>query len=128
MRYNTSVALATKLKKYAEAHRRLAASLAQIGFTWPGTIQARKLRCGKSQCSCRSDPDSLHGPYYYWTTKVRNKTVSKMLTEPEVKTLQAWIENRRKLEKTLKQMKKLSQQTAAILFKDKTIVNKLVTS
>ena len=118
--------LAQKLRKYAETHQMLAASLAQIGFTWPGTIQARKLKCGKLQCSCQSDPQSLHGPYYYWTTKIKNKTVSKMLTEPEVQTLKGWIENRRKLEKTLKQMKKISQQTAAILFKDKTLVNKLL--
>ena len=126
MSYNQTMSAAKKLKNYTETHGMLAASLAQIGFTWPGTIQARKLKCGKAKCSCQSESRSLHGPYFYWTTKIKNKTVSKMLSQSEVDTLRIWIENRRKLEKTLKQMKKLSQKTAAILFKDKTLANKLL--
>jgi hypothetical protein len=127
-RYNRVIMSVKKLEAYAETHRILAASLAEIGFTWPGTIQARKLKCGKAQCTCQTDPKNLHGPYYYWTTKVRGKTVSKMLTENEVRTLEVWIQNRRKLEKTLKQMKNLSQKTAAMLFKNKALSQKLLKS
>jgi hypothetical protein len=114
-----------RLKNYSLKHRKLLDSLSRIGFTWPGTIEARKLKCGKTQCSCQTNPEAKHGPYYYWTTKIKNKTVSKMLSEDEVQTLRRWIQNRKKLEKTLREMKALSQKAASILFKDKVLVGKL---
>lgn len=116
---------AERLRSYSLKHRKLADSLSAIGFTWPGTIEARKLKCGKTQCSCQIDPEAKHGPYYYWTTKIKNKTVSKMLSADEEKTLRVWIQNRKKLETILKEMKSLSKKTASILFSDKALVRKL---
>ncbi len=49
--------------------------LGQIGFILTGSITKRFMRCGTVGCRCQTDPNALHGPYYEWTRKVREKTV-----------------------------------------------------
>ena len=101
-----------RLARYAAEHARLAAQLAGIGFIWPGTIQRRVLRCGKAGCACRTDPKARHGPYPYWTSKKAQKTVSRLLSAEEAAVYEEWIENRRALERIVKQMKRLSRKAA----------------
>lgn len=114
-----------KIQACRNRYRDLIASLKEIDFIWPGTIQARKLTCGKKSCRCHTEANALHGPYFYWTTKVNNKTVSKMLTQDEVALLAPWIENRKRLEDVLKSLNLISQKAAAILLKKQTLLQKL---
>ncbi len=58
----------------AEA-RRIAREISKVGFVLPGTVTKRYLTCTHQGCKCHGDPPSLHGPYWYWTRKVRAKTV-----------------------------------------------------
>ena len=37
----------------------------------PGTLTEVMLRCGKTACGCRTDPNRLHGPHLY--LKFRNE-------------------------------------------------------
>ena len=60
----------------AEA-RRIARSLAEVGFVLPGTMTERLTRCGQANCRCHADPPVLHGPYHQWTRKVAAKTVTR---------------------------------------------------
>lgn len=99
-----------RLEAYMERHRELTAKLSGIGFIWPGNIQRRYITCGKPYCACRKDPKARHGPYAYWTSKEDKKTVSKLLSSEEADLLEEWIENRRKLEKIVSQMKDLSRK------------------
>ena len=101
-----------RLTRYAAELARLTATLADIGFIWQGTIQWRRLKCGKQNCACQTNPDARHGPYAYWTTKKEQKTVSKILTAEEASLYEEWIENRRQLDKIVKQMKRLSRKAA----------------
>lgn len=101
-----------RLAGYAAEHARLAAQLAWIGFIWPGTIQRRMLTCGKAGCACHTDPRARHGPYPYWTSKKAQKTVSRLLSAEEAAVYEEWIENRRALERIVKQMKRLSRKAA----------------
>ena len=96
------------LEAYVDKHRKLTAKLSEIGFIWPGNIQRRYLTCGKPYCDCRKDPEARHGPYAYWTSKEDKKTVSRLLNPEEADLLEEWIENRRKLETIVRQMKELS--------------------
>lgn len=97
--------------------QQLAKELNTIKFIWQGTIAKRYLACGKSSCACHSDPKAKHGPYYYWTTKKRGKTISRSLTEHQAQLLEEWITNRRRLDHIVEEMKKLSQAAYdAILF------------
>ena len=97
-----------------ELHSNLAASLAHMGYLWPGTVQRQMLTCGKPQCACHRDPRARHGPYYYWTSKKKGKTVSRKLTREEAEILQAWIENRRRADATLRRMMEVSKRALAL--------------
>jgi len=82
-------------------YQRLCASLADTGYISQGSVLDRStLRPPRSG--------------YQWTRKVARKTITVALSPEQFHSLRAAIENRRKLEKTLAQMEKLSRQ---ILFK-----------
>jgi len=109
--------LALRMQAYRDKHRKLTAKLSEIDFIWPGHIQRRYLTCGKPNCRCKKDPEAKHGPYAYWTSKEAKKTVSRLLSPEEADLLEGWIENRRKLEAIVREMKKLSQKTIGVALK-----------
>jgi hypothetical protein len=102
------------LMQCQQRHADLSQTLARIGFLWPGTVQRQMLTCGKSQCSCHKDPKARHGPYYYWTSKKKGKTVSRKLSPEEAEILEAWINNRRKVDDTIRRMMKVSEHVLAL--------------
>jgi hypothetical protein len=75
--------------------RRITAAIAKIGPVVPGTLLQRSMRCSKTGCRCHAEPPQLHGPYWFWTRKVNNKTVSQVLSEDQVAEYQAWFDNER---------------------------------
>jgi hypothetical protein len=77
--------------------RRLTAALAKIGPVVPGTLLQRSMHCGKAGCRCHAEPPQLHGPYWFWTRKVNNKTVSQVLSDEQVAEYQEWFDNERRL-------------------------------
>lgn len=103
------------LLQHQQNHARLAKTLADIGFIWPGTVQKQFLTCGKPRCRCHKDPKLRHGPYWYWTSKEKGRTISRKLTLEEAEIIGQWIENRRHLEATLKQMTQISQRVFPVL-------------
>jgi len=103
------------LQGYERAYRKLRAELAAVGFICPGTVVSQRLRCGKPTCACQTDPDRRHGPYAYWTTKVKGRTVSRKLTPDQAKLYTQWIRNRRQLDRTLRKMRTVSEKVAAVL-------------
>lgn len=108
-----------RLQDYAQAYRRLAAQLAETGYLWPGSISEQRLTCGKPTCACHQDPVRRHGPYLYWSTKVKGRTVNRLLTPEEVALYTEWIDNRRKLGQVQRQMLKLSQKVAPLLLRQR---------
>ncbi len=53
--------------------------------------------------------------YHYWTRKARGKTVGLKLTEDELVLYREWIENNRKLERLVKEMRHLSSRALALI-------------
>lgn len=90
--------------------RRLAAHLAETGPIYDGSVTRQMLTCGKESCGCRRDPARRHGPYAYWTTKVKGKTVSRKLSPEEADLLEEWIANRRDLDATKRKLVQLSKK------------------
>lgn len=88
--------------------RRLAAQLGEIGFALPGSLTVKAYRCGKQNCRCHADPPQLHGPYAFWTRKVNNKTVTRMLNDEEVANYQPMFDNARKIRELVSQLHELS--------------------
>ena len=87
---------------------KLAAQLAEIGFALPGSLTVKAYRCGKQNCRCHGEPPQLHGPYAFWTRKVNNKTVTRMLNDEEVTNYQPMFDNSRKIRALVSQLHELS--------------------
>jgi hypothetical protein len=95
----------TSLDQLRRRYDRLAARLAKVGLVLQGTITQRTIE--------REDPaapgkQKTYGPYYQWTWKRRGKTVTVNLTASQAKVYQKAIDNHRKMEKILKEMRALS--------------------
>jgi len=91
-------------KKYNE----LKNELTKIGFICTGSVFKVYQKCGNKSCSCATDKNALHGPYNRWTRKVNGKTISRTITDEQVKITREYIENYRKLNKLLAKMKDLT--------------------
>ncbi|MHB1783978.1 MAG: DUF6788 family protein [Acidimicrobiales bacterium] len=87
---------------------KLAAQLGEIGFALPGSLTVKAYRCGKQNCRCHKEPPQLHGPYAFWTRKVNNKTVTRMLNDEEVTNYQPMFDNARKIRDLVSQLHDLS--------------------
>ena len=95
-----------------KAQQRLAAALAEIGFTLPGSVVVRHTRCGNANCRCKADPPALHGPYLQWTRKVKGKTVTRNLSPEQLQRYQPWFDNARRLRELSAELEVLSLRTA----------------
>jgi hypothetical protein len=73
------------------------AAIARTGEVLPGSILKRLTRCGRPGCACQADPARRHGPYWQWTRKVANKTVSRYLSRDEAQECRRWVDNDRRL-------------------------------
>ncbi len=60
--------------------------------------------------ACHSDPPELHGPYIVWTRKVNAKTVTKVLTEAQLRDYQPWLDNARALRTLTSELHDLTLQ------------------
>lgn len=84
------------------------AAAARAGLALPGTLTHRRTRCGRAGCRCTADPPALHGPYWSWTRKIENKTVTRYLSEQEAVDYQAFFDNAKQLRALLAQLEALS--------------------
>jgi len=86
-------------------HAQLTAKLARTGLVVQGTITERTIE--------RPDPENpgkskTLGPYYQWTFKEKGKTVTVNLSKAQVRPYQKAIDNHRRMEKLLDEMRDLS--------------------
>ena len=84
--------------------------IADIGFICTGSLMSVYQTCGNPRCPCGNDPKARHGPYNRWTRKVKGKTVTRTLTDEQASECRKCIENQRKLEEIIAEMKRLSVQ------------------
>ena len=105
------------LRRLRSLYRDMAARVAGIGFVWHGSISERWLTCGRADCECAKDPGARHGPYVYWTTKEKGRSVARLLHPPESDILQEWLRNRKELDGILHEMHKLSHKALRVLLR-----------
>lgn len=90
--------------QYEEKRLELIATLQQADVLLQGSAvlqrYQRKTKSGIKQC----------GPYHLWTRKERGKTVTVSLTKEQYEDVGQAIATRRKVDKLLKEMQRLSQQ------------------
>ena len=97
----------TQVAKFKKRYERLAAHLVRLGPIVQGTITERTITKKDPQ---HPDSPKTIGPYYQWTFKRSAKTVTVNLSASQVKLFQKAIDNNRKLEMLLTQMRELSCQ------------------
>jgi hypothetical protein len=96
-----------ELQRLKKRYARLAARLATPGLLLQGSIVERIIT--------RPDPQDPHhptsiGPYYQWTFKRNAKTVTVNLSASQLRPFRKAIDNNRKLEALLAEMRTLSRQ------------------
>lgn len=101
--------LERRLERLRADYEQVKARVAEIGFTCEGSLLERYTTCNNPNCRC-ADPDQRHGPYWQLSWKERGKTHSKLLSPEDAALYQEWINNRRRLEAALEQMRDLSRQ------------------
>src|SRR5438876_11717341 len=87
-----------ELARLRARYAKHAAELTKVGFMLKGSVVQRFLPCGNPGCRCHGDPPQLHGPYWQWTSKVRGKTVSRMLSADHARRSREWIANWKRFE------------------------------
>ena len=105
------------LQRLRSLYRDSAARVAGIGFLWHGSISERWVTCGRTDCECAKDPGARHGPYVYWTTKEKGRSVARLLHPPESDILQEWLNNRKELDGILREMHKLSRKALKVVLR-----------
>jgi len=108
-----------RLEKLRARAEQLASTL---GGCWPlhdGSVSVRYRRCGKANCACHRDDSRRHGPYATWTTKVGGKTVARRLTMEEAEVVGQWIESRRRLERTVKELMSISKEMLPLVLQER---------
>lgn len=107
--------LAQASQRYERLRRELASLAPQMGFLLTGSVQSRFFECSRqNNCRCHDDMASRHGPYHYWTRKVKGKTVSVSLTDDQLTVVREWIQNSRALERLIKKMRDESMRAIAL--------------
>jgi hypothetical protein len=90
-------------KRYAQ----LADQLSYMGPVLPGSITERRII---GQASKKQIDRKKYGPYYQWTRKVNGKTVTVNLSGAQVDLFRKAIDNNRRLEQILREMREISLQ------------------
>lgn len=99
-----------RLRGCEQRYRELKQQLQDVGFVCVGSLQTRYLSCGNASCRCHQDPAKRHGPYHYWTRKVKGRTVTVLLKQEQVPLYQEWIQHNRQLENLVREMRRISAQ------------------
>jgi hypothetical protein len=85
-----------QLEQWQAGYARLKTRLTQVGWISEGYAQDRGPGAG--------------GPCYQWTRKVKGKTTSVALSKEQYEWLQSAISNWREMQRTIKEMQRLSRQ------------------
>src|SRR5680860_991967 len=89
---------------------KITTEIAAVGLPLPGSLVERRTRCGNPGCRCHTDPPQLHGPYWTWTRKVDNKTVTRTLDTTQADALRPLLDNSRRLRELISELETLALQ------------------
>jgi hypothetical protein len=99
-----------KNDEYRKKYSLLKKEIEKIGFICTGSVFSVSKTCGNPNCRCHKDESARHGPYNIWTRKVKAKTITRTLTDEQAKFCRECIQNMRKLEEILTEMRDISVQ------------------
>lgn len=94
----------TQMNLLIRQFNRQAADAQPDGYILQGSVVKRYLerRVGGASIA--------YGPYYIWTRKIRNKTVTQALTVEQMRIIQDALNRNRQLEQQLMRLRRLSER------------------
>lgn len=92
-----------------------AQELSELGFVMRGSILERFSRCGSAGCGCHDEPPRLHGPYWQWTAKLKGKTVTRNLSDDQVKRYRQWMDNAQRVDRIVQELYDVSAEADLLL-------------
>ena len=93
-----------ELNQLIRSFNREATKVQPEGYILQGSVVRRSLQ---RQVGGES---KAYGPYYLWTRKLNNKTVTQALTEKQAQIIREAIDRNRRLENQLARLRSLSEQ------------------
>lgn len=95
-------------------------------ITTGGSVHVQYVSCGKTNCKCKTG--KLHGPYYYYFTRIDGKLRKRYLKRHEIeRTIQYCLEQRKFRElfrestrQTWKQLREIQEELRAIRDRNRT--------
>jgi hypothetical protein len=94
----------SKLDRVIRQFNKQRDKLLPAGYVLHGSVVKRYLQRPRRGVS------TTYGPYYLWTRKIENKTVTCALTAAQAKIIQEAIQRNRQLEQCVTQLQALSEQ------------------
>ena len=79
------------------------AAVAGFDLLCSGTLSERRMKCGKPNCRCASDPAARHGPYYEWAHMRGGQPAHRYVTRQQALILRQAIANYRRVKKLLRE-------------------------
>lgn len=93
-----------KRKKLAAEYARLQRQLSRLGYVCHGTVNVRR------ESRTINGETKILGPYYTWTRKRDQKTVTASISKEQYQWLEKAIKNQRKMDQILHRMQEISRQ------------------
>ncbi len=90
--------------------QKLHKELSRYGRMMRGSMVKRYHKCGKKNCICHKDPSQLHGPYYYYTRKVKGKTVGGVYSTEESEIIKPCLESYKAVSGIVREISELSER------------------
>jgi ribosomal protein S13 len=94
----------SRLNQLIRGFNQQVAAIPPPGYVLQGSVVKRYLRRTVRGVS------TAYGPYYLWTRKIDNKTVTQALTAEQAQIIQAAIQRNYQLEQRLARLRQLSEQ------------------
>ena len=92
------------LNQLIRSFNRQAGEVQPEGYILQGSVVRRNLQRQSGGVS------KTYGPYYLWTRKINNKTVTQALTAEQAKIIRDAIQRNRQLEQRLNRLRSMSEQ------------------
>ena len=93
-----------QLNQLIRSFNRQVSNVQPEGYILQGSVVRRNLQ------RWVGDELKTYGPYYLWTRKINNKTVTQALTAEQARIIREAIQRNRKLEQRLARLRSLSEQ------------------
>lgn len=101
------------LLKFEKEKRRLS----DVKIFWKGSIAKRFMTCGNPACKCKTSKTKRHGPYYWWTTKEKNRTKAIIIPKEFLSEAKTYLKNCKQLKKKIYALSELSDEIIEIKLK-----------